>query len=234
MAEKLLGFFRGEKKASERKRNPDGEKVSEAIDNLIEKVGMYAMGKEEVTVDAVKENFSIDQAQAENVLKQLVTIGAISKSDPDGTHKVLMDKESLGKRIRGYKDLAERMRAVAKSKDVNLADVTISKTLIAKESETAVKTRIPGTWGKEARYIWIRKENIMEIHGGKTMLTFLEKDKDYKLYDEENRIVSTMKGEVLYRDHYDQVEAAVRQRYEKIRSQEASQKVKTATVSHKR
>ena len=234
MAEKLLGFFRGEKKASERKRNPDGEKVSEAIDNLIEKVGMYAMGKEEVTVDAVKENFSIDQTQAENILKQLVTMGAISKSDPDGTHKVLMDKESLGKRIRGYKDLAERMRAVAKSKDVNLADVTISKTLIAKESETAVKTRIPGTWGKEARYIWIRKENIMEIHGGKTMLTFLEKDKDYKLYDDENRIVSTMKGEVLYRDHYDQVEAAVRQRYEKIRSQETKQKVKTATVTHKR
>ena len=34
-----------------------------------------------------------------------------------------------------------------------------------------VKTRVPGTWGEEARYVWLRKENIMEIHGGKTMLT---------------------------------------------------------------
>ena len=68
------------------------------------------------------------------------------------------------------------------------------------------------------------------------MGNFLEKDKDYKLYDEENRVVSTMKGEDLYKDHYDQVEAAVRERYEKIQKQAATtqQKTKTVTSSHRR
>ena len=235
-ADKLLNFFRGQKKASDREHTPEGVAVSATLDNLIERVGMYAMDKEAVTVDAVKENFSINDSQAEDVLKQLVTMGVISKRDADGTHKVLMDKEAFGNRIRGYRDLAERMRAVAKSKDMNLADVTISKTLIAKESETAVKTRVPGTWGENVRYIWIKRENIMDIHNGKTMLTFLEKDKDYKLYDEENRVVSTIKGADLYKDHYDQVEAAVRERYEKIQKKAATtqQRSKTVTSSHRR
>lgn len=235
-ADKLLNFFRGQKKASDREHTPEGAAISATLDNLIERVGMYAMDKEAVTVDAVKENFSINDSQAEDVLKQLVTMGVISKRDADGTHKVLMDKEAFGNRIRGYRDLAERMRAVAKSKDMNLADVTISKTLIAKESETAVKTRVPGTWGENVRYIWIKRENIMDIHNGKTMLTFLEKDKDYKLYDEENRVVSTMKGSDLYKDHYDQVEAAVRERYEKIQKKAATtqQRSKTVASSHRR
>ena len=63
-------------------------------------------------------------------------------------------------------------------------------------------THLPGTWGEEARYVWLRKEKIMEIHGGKTMLTFLDSNKDYKLYDEQNRVVTTQKGTELY-THYD-------------------------------
>ena len=48
----------------------------------------------------------------------------------------------------------------------------------------------------------------MEIHGGKTMLTFLDSTKDYKLYDEQNRVVTTQKGTELY-THYDKVESCV-------------------------
>ena len=55
-------------------------------------------------------------------------------------------------------------------KNANLSDVTISKKLISEENDHAVKTRVPGTWGEEAKYVWLRKENIMEIHGGKTLL----------------------------------------------------------------
>ena len=60
----------------------------------------------------------------------------------------------------------------------------LAPTLIAEENGHAVKTRVPGTWGKNVRYVWLRKENIMDIHNGKTMLTFLDTSKDYKLYDE--------------------------------------------------
>lgn len=96
---------------------------------------------------------------------------------------------------------------------------TISKKLIIEENDHAVKTRIPGTWGDEARYVWLRKENIMDIHNGKTMLTFLDSNKDYKLYDSQNRVVTTQKGTELY-THYDKVEASVRERYEKVQKQQ--------------
>ena len=46
---------------------------------------------------------------------------------------------------------------VAASKNANLSDVTISKKLIIEENDHAVKTRIPGTWGNDARYVWLRK-----------------------------------------------------------------------------
>ena len=113
------------------------------------------------------------------------------------------------------------MRAVSASKNTNLCDVTISKKLIVSENDHAVKTRVPGTWEENARYVWIQKDNIMDIHNGKTMLTFLDGGKDYKLYDKENRVSETVKGEELY-SHYDKVEAAVRERYEKIQTKEES------------
>lgn len=62
------------------------------------------------------------------------------------------------------------------------------------ENNHAVKTRVPGTWGENARYLWINKENIMDIHNGKTMLTFLDTSKNYKMYNEENRVLETKRG----------------------------------------
>lgn len=56
----------------------------------------------------------------------------------------------------------------------------------------------------------------MDIHNGKTMLTFIDSSKNYKLYDEENRVVETKRGEELY-SHYDKVEASVREKYERRR-----------------
>ncbi len=226
---KLLNFLQGQKKGNEKVHTDGDVRANLEVDNLIEKVGLFAMEKDKVSVDAVKENFSIGHQEAEDVLKQLETMGVLDKRDANGNHKVLMDKEAFGNRIRGYQDLAERMRAISKSKDMNLTDITISKTLIAKESETAIKTRIPGTCGEDVRYIWVRKENIMEIHSGKTILTFLDPKKDYKIYDKDNRVVSTMKGQDLYDKHYDKVESAVRERYEKSQKKAPTQKTKTPT-----
>ena len=223
-----MEFLKNQKKGNEMSPSPESARANMLMDGLIEKVGMYAMEKKTINVDAVKENFSINHEQAENVIKQLETIGFLDKGDESGNHKVMMDKEAFQNRIRGYQDLADRMRAVAASKHMNLSDVTISKTLIQTENERAVKTRIPGTWGEKARYVWIKKENIMEIHSGKTMLTFIDREKDYKIYDKDNRVVETMKGEALYSNHYDKVESSVRKRYEKSQV-ETQTKVKTAT-----
>lgn len=230
---KLMEFLKSQKKGNEMSPSPESARANILMDGLIEKVGMYAMEKKSINVDAVKENFSINHEQAEKVINHLQTIGFLDKGDEQGNHKVMMDREAFQNRIRGYQDLADRMRAVAASKHTNLSDVTISKTLIMTENERAVKTRIPGTWGNNARYIWINKDNIMEIHSGKTMLTFIDKDKEYKIYDKDNRVVQTIKGEELYGKHYDKVESTVRKRYEKSQT-ETKTVTKTTTTQKKR
>ena len=180
---KLMDFLK-KQQGNEKSHTIEGDRVNSAIDGLIEKVGMFAMEKKAISVDQVKENFSINGEQAESVIRQLETIGVLGSKNEDGTHTVMMDKDAFINRVRGYQDLAERMRAVAASKNANLSDVTISKKLIIEENDHAVKTRVPGTWGEEAKYVWLRKENIMEIHGGKTngglenMVNWDGKDKD--------------------------------------------------------
>lgn len=226
---RLMDFLQSQKMGNDKVHTAESARASAAMDGLIEKVGLFAMEKQSISVDAVKENFSIDQSQAENVLKQLETIGVLGAKNEAGEHKVIMDKDAFINRIRGYQNLAERMMAVSASKNMNLSDVTISKTLIVKENDHAVKTRIPGTWGENARYVWINKENIMDIHNGKTMLTFIDNSKNYKLYDEENRVVETKRGEELY-SHYDKVESSVRERYEKTQVKEEN---RTKTVQTK-
>jgi len=223
---RLMDFLKSQKMGNDKVHTAESARASAAMDGLIEKVGLFAMEKQSISVDAVKENFSIDHAQAENVLKQLETIGVLGAKNEAGEHKVIMDKDAFINRIRGYQNLAERMMAVSASKNINLSDVTISKTLIVQENDHAVKTRVPGTWGENSRYVWLKKENIMDIHNGKTMLTFIDNSKDYKLYDEANRVVETKRGDELY-GHYDKVESSVREKYEKTQVKEET---KTKTV----
>ena len=68
---------------------------------------MFAMEKKAISVDQVKENFSINGEQAESVIRQLETIGVLGSKNEDGTHTVMMDKDAFINRVRGYQDLAE-------------------------------------------------------------------------------------------------------------------------------
>ena len=219
----LLKFF--EQQKSGNADTPSEEAVEETVDGLIEKVGMYAMEKENVSVSDVKENFSISDTQAKEVLGKLSTIGAVKKGEKQDTYKAVMSREAFVNRIKGYRELIDRVRAVQSYSNPSLTDITLSKTLIAEENERAVKTRVPGTWGANVRYLWINKDNIMEVHNGKTMLTFLDKDKEYKLYDEQNRVMEKKKGDILYQNHYDPVEMNIRQRAERQRKEKEKQKL---------
>jgi len=232
---KLMEFLKGQKLGKPGnefsfpgKIHTEETRAGVLMEGLIEKVGLFAMEKQSISVGTVKENFSIGNEQAENIISQLEKIGVLEKSDLNGEHKVIMDKEAFQSRVKGYQELAERMRAISATKDTSLSDITISKKLIVSENNNAVKTRVPGDWGK---HLWINKENIMEIHNGKTMLTFLDRNKNYKIYDEENRVLETVKGEKLFSSNYDKVEAVVRERYEKSQSQtKTARSVKKDTV----
>lgn len=193
-------------------------KVNMTWEEIIEKIYMLATEKKDICVDNVKGVLCVNEHDAERILKQLETIGVLEKEETVGNYRILHDKDTLTKKLRDYQVLADRFKVVSKSKDANLLDVTISKTLILQESETAVKTRIPGTWGDKAKYIWLNKDDIMDIHDGKTMLTFFDGSKEYKIYDVNDRVVETQKGETLYNRHYDKVESEVRKRYEKSKA----------------
>lgn len=219
---KLTEFLEKEKKkGNSGSHTTQDEVVNETIDNLLERVGNFATGVESVSVDQVKENFSVSQQQAENVMQKLTALGVLAQADTAGSYRPIIDRDAFNNRIRSYRSLADRIKAISKSQQANVTDITISKTLIVEENENAVKTRVPGTWGDNVRFLWIAKENTMEIHGGKTILTFLDKDKYYKLYDSENRVAEVKKGDVLRSTHYDSVEIGVRQRYEKMQRDKA-------------
>lgn len=211
--EKVLSFLKEQKKGNETLHTEEAAKAGILLEGLIEKVGNFAMEKASISVEEIKENFGIEKEQAQRVVGQLEKIGVLSKEN-DGQHKVLMDQEAFSNRIRGYKELAERMQTVSVMHNTNLVDITITKKLITEENDHAVKTRVPGTWGENAQFLWIDKQKAMEIHDGKTILTFLDRDKEYKMYSAENKIVDTIKGSALYEAHYDSVAVEVRKRYQ--------------------
>ena len=229
--DKVLSFLKGQKKGNENLHTEEAARAGEALDGLIEKVGNYAMEKKSISVEEVKENFSLENEQAEKVVGQLERIGVLSKEE-GGQHRVIMDKDMFLSRMKGYRELAQRMQAVAAAQNPDLTDITITKKLITEENDHAIKTRIPGTWGENAQYVWINKDKAMEIHDGKTILTFLDRNKEYKIYSADNRVVGTMKGKDLYEGHYDRVSAEVRKRYadmeKKAKEQENMRKKKPA------
>lgn len=235
----LIKYFEKQKVGNDKVHTAQDAKANTAIEGLIEKVGLYASKKKSVSVDELKDNFSIDSEQAQRVINRLENIGFLGKKDENGVHAVIMDEEAFKNRLKGYQDLADRMKRIEMSSNYDLSDITISKTLIVKENDRAVKTRIPGTYGENARYLWINKENILDIHNGKTMLTFIDTGKVYKLYDEDNRVVETRRGEKLYTEHYDKVDTSVREKVEKTLDKEkkTTEVVKTVTntsTTHKR
>lgn len=100
--------------------------------------------------------------------------------------------------------------------DKNHVDITITTQLIMDENEQAIKTRVPGMWGANEGYIWIDRDNIININNNKTILTFLDREKDYEIYSADNKVIGKMKGGELYDKHYDNVDKNVRKHYEGV------------------
>lgn len=200
-----------------------------AIDGLIQKIGTYAMEKNAVSVEDIKADFQIEEGQARDVVDKLAAIGVLDKPDEAGKYKVVMEKEAFDRRISRYQELTNRMRQIAAAKNTDLLDISITKKLIAEENDHAVKTRVPGLYGEREGFLWLNKEDIMEIHNGKTLLTYLDKGKDYKIYSRDNRVLYTMKGGQLYESHYDRVERTVRERYAKVKAAPEKKTAKTQT-----
>lgn len=167
----------------------------------LEKAGMIALEKQSVSVAQLQKELGIGQNQALSIVKKLEEMGVVSKEEK-GRHKTVMDKENF----------INYVMPVAQNK--NLVDISLTKQIVAEETDRGYKTRVPGTWGENVRYLWIEKENATDIHKGKSILSFLDKDKEYKLYSEQGKAVETIKGSDLYNKHYDKVSPDVRDKAE--------------------
>lgn len=207
-----------EKLGNRKAHTEEARAFDTAIDGLIQKIGTYAMEKNAVSVEDIKADFRMEERQAQDVVDKLAAIGVLEQPDETGQYKVAMEKEAFDKRISRYQELTNRMRQIAAAKNTDLLDITITKKLIAEENDHAIKTRIPGLYGDKAGYLWLNKADVMEIHNGKTLLTYLDKEKDYKIYSGDNRVLYTMKGGKLHESHYDKVERTVRERYAKVKA----------------
>lgn len=91
-------------------------------------------------------------------------------------------------------------------------DVTISRKMCIEENLTSIKTRVPGTFGENVRYLWLDKVDVVSINEGKTFFAYFEKDKEYELFDRDGNVAEKIKGRDLQRQHYDNVDESVRHR----------------------
>ena len=217
--DKLMKFLKGQKTGNALSHTEEELLAEEALDSLIHKVGVFATEKQEISVEEVKKEFSIKETEAMETLKQLESMGALSAKSKrkKGVYEVKMDKEAFQKKLLSYVELCERARMAEVAQKSHLLDITISDTMIAEITKEQVKTRVPGTFGESSRYLVTDTKNILEIHGGKTLLTFLDPEESYDLFDEKGTVVEVKKGKELYDKHYDKVEASVRAHYEQIK-----------------
>lgn len=223
--ENLLEVLKGKNRGSECVPTNGNIASGHVLDEMLEKVGQYTCRKQSICLEEITESFQLESEKAVQVLGQLESLGVVEKTQ-DGEWKALIGEEEFNNRVNGYEELLQRMETISAVQDKNILHITVAKKLIMEENDHAIKTRVPGMWGENAAYIWLPKEYIKEIHDGKTILTYLDADKEYKLYSADNRVIGTRKGSDLYENHYDQVSREVNERYVKAAKRNAPGKSK--------
>lgn len=198
---------------------------------LIKQIGEYICEKQNIQTEKIKEHFSITTEQVETVLEWLRKMGVWERGENDKP-QIFMKKEDFLKIVNEYQALLQRIHHISAIQKGNLIEITIPKNQITEENEHAIKIQMPSIRENEENYIWIKKENAMDIQNGRNILTFLDMDKEYKIYTKDNRILGTKKGDVLYEEYYDKIEQEIRKHYKKterktiVKSEKKSQKPK--------
>lgn len=166
------------------------------INTLIEKLGN---GSIENLMDYVRNGKDgdfekvVDYLKKENILKD-------TPSEVEPERKEQLDR------------YADELKYNAMINDPSRVDITISKKLYEEENLTAIKTRVPNTYGDNVRYLWIDKSDVVLINGGKTFFAYLNKDKEYELVDRDGHIAEKLTGQNLQKQHYDNVDVNVKHR----------------------
>lgn len=163
------------------------------MNELLEKIGNYVIENQKVDIPDIQKSLDINsRGTVVQGIKHLYNIGLLDKEN-----KVVLDSNSFTEKFQEY--------------NKNFPDVTISRNLVAEETDKAVKTRVPGTYDDNVRYMWLSKDNLTDINDGKTILSFIDLNRNYKLYGNDGKVAETVTGRNLY-NHYDTVNEKVRNR----------------------
>lgn len=166
------------------------------INTLIEKLGN---GSIENLMDYVRNGKDgdfekvVDYLKKENILKD-------TPSEVEPERKEQLDR------------YADELKYNAMINDPSRVDITISRKLYEEENLTSIKTRVPNTYGDNVRYLWLDKSDVVSINGGKTFFAYLNKDKEYELFDRDGQVAEKLSGQNLQKQHYDSVDVTVKHR----------------------
>ena len=186
---RLLDFL--EKQKGNRKLHTDEAAKSRCCDTGSDTESRYVCnGKAIGQCGAVKKDFHMDTEQAKYILGQLEKIGVLKTADGMDQYHAVMDTKGFESRMEKYRELSDRMRQIVASKNTNLLDVTLTKKLIEQENDHAAINESTVVCMEKKKGIsgWIRKtlwKSMME----RTLLTYLDKNKEYKIYSKDNRVL---------------------------------------------
>ena len=181
---------------------------------LIKQIGEYICEEQDIHVEKIKNHFSITTEQMEKVLVKLKQMGVWQEVENDKP-KIHMKKEDFITMMNEYQELLQRIHCISTMQRENMVDISISKKQIIEENDHAIKILIPHTKTNNDTYIWIEKENAIDIQKGQTILVFMDIEKDYKIYGKDNQILGTKKGNILYEDYYNKIEKEIKKCYGK-------------------
>lgn len=190
------------------------------VNAMIERLGYGSIITKEQYVD------NADEKEAEELRHEMEEeLGLGGKKERAARNAAKNDEPIREKTEEELKKTKKQMEYHAKRNDEGYREITINESLVVDKSNGQYKTRIPG---KKDQYIWIKEEDIYIRDGGKTINTFLEKERYYHIVDKDNQIIEQIKG-VEFQKNYDRVS----REFTKQRRANANQKRKKKTATKK-
>ena len=220
---KLVDFF--DKQRSTKPKMEEEKEANKQIDNFLGKAADFAIDKKQFDKSEMKEHFGISDTKTDDVLAELSSMGALAIRE-DGTYEAVMDKEQFQERIRHYQKMADRVNKEAMLKAGNAERVTLDKSLVTGEDDKRIKVSLDD---KEERFIYLDKENLLD--DGKSYRTYLKKDADYLLYDENDKQVEVIPlDNLVNRIQNIQISKAVKEEEKKQKVKQTKEKSATKEV----
>lgn len=152
---------------------------------------------------------SVEKLMSE--LKEIRKHIAVLRSMSDGKEAQLIEySEREAKQITRYREIKDKLENLKADNNKDIMEITISVQLLnnCELDDEVIQTRVPGTWGKNVRYLRINKEDFAVINNEKTIYTYIDLNSEYELYGSSGEVEEIKKGEDL-KIHYDDKEESL-------------------------